>query len=110
VEKEKENPAAAAAAETRLAVGRLPPELRFGRKRRERERKKERERKGKRKRTEPQQKRDRQSVGRGLACSLTITITIANPTVLKKGVCSNFVPGQARVLSMPPIDLPLRAC
>jgi hypothetical protein len=27
----------------------------------------------------------------------------------KKAVCSNFVPGQARVLSMLPIDLPLRA-
>jgi hypothetical protein len=25
----------------------------------------------------------------------------------KKAVCSNFVPGQARVLSMPPIDSPL---
>jgi hypothetical protein len=38
---------------------------------------------------------------------LTITITIEVLTE-KKAVCSNVVPGQARVLSMLPINSPLR--
>jgi hypothetical protein len=44
-------------------------------------------------------------------CQKTAKIpsTIARFLTEKKAVCSNFVPGQARVLSMPPIDSPLRA-